>query len=130
MTTTGTRKVKSETPWELYAIALDERKSTDEIDRRQACEKSWLAMVKAVDLYLSSNGYHVQVVTADAHVQRKEFLNKLAAKDMTARRVSNLMSEITENLHGTCFYAGKDSPHIDIILNEDVKEILELSGCD
>lgn len=82
-----------------------------------------------MDIYLSRNGYHVQIGTADAHVQRKEYLNKLTAKDMTARRISNLMSEVTENLHGTCFYAGKVSSYIDIILNEDVKEILELSGC-
>ena len=123
MTMTTTR-----TPREIYDAALQERKSDDPLKRREACEKGWLAVVEAVDKYLAGNGMHVHKGKPEAHSERKDFLARLASKDMNARRISMLVSEVTEYLHGSCFYEGKDSEYMDIVLNEMVQEILELTG--
>lgn len=119
---------RTETPQEIYKVALQERKSKDPLERREACEKAWLAVVEAVDAFLKKNNMYVHKGKPEAHSERKEFLAKLAFKDMTARRITSLVSEVTEYLHGTCFYEGKDSAYMDVLLNETVKEILELTG--
>jgi hypothetical protein len=118
----------SESPQEIYEAALRERKSKNPLKRREACEKGWLAVVEAVDNYLALNGLHIHKGKPEAHSERKEFLTKLAFKDMTTRRIARLVAEVTDYLHGTCFYEGKDSEYMTIVLNETVKEILELTG--
>jgi hypothetical protein len=119
----------SASPRELYEFALRERKSKDPVKRREACEKGWLAVVGAVDIFLARNGMRVNAGDIGAHKERKDLLFKLADTDMTARRIANLMSEVADSLHGTCFYDGKDSKYMTTVLNETVSEILVLTGC-
>lgn len=122
------KKIKQyETPREIYSKAIEERKSTDPLKRREACEKGWLAVVEAVDLFLKRNGLSVHKGSAEAHSERKFFLSRLASKNSNARKILKLTSEVSEYLHGVCFYEGKDSDYMDILLKETVLEIIELT---
>ncbi len=116
------------TAWQMYEKALQERKSKDPNDRRQACEKAWLAVTIAVDEFLATKGRSVPKGTADTHVMRNAFLAELAPSNDDAKRLVLLVPVIAEMLHGTCFSAGKDMPYCDQLLETTVREILERTG--
>jgi len=116
------------TAWQIYEKALQERKSKDPNDRRQACEKAWLAVTIAVDEFLATKGRFVPKGTADTHVMRNVFLADLAMINEDAKRLVQLVPIIAEILHGACFYAGKDMPYCDQLLETTVREILDRTG--
>jgi len=113
------------TAWQMYEKALQERKSKDPNDRRQACEKGWLAVTMAVDEYLASKGRFVPKGTTDSHAKRDKYLADLAEGDDNARILHGLVNDVSGSLHGACFYAGEESPYYDVILEKAVREILE-----
>ena len=119
-----------ETPREIYEQAIRERKSSNALNRRQACEKGWLAVVEAVDNWLKvEHGKHVPKGTDKTHVKRNKILADLAHADIPgAAKLEMLLSTASNQLHGTCFYSGEDSPHFTTLLKKDVKQVLELTG--
>lgn len=118
-----------ETPQEIYERAIQERKSSNALNRRQACEKGWLAVTEAVDAFLAMKGKTVEKGKADTHVNRVANLADLVNDGISgAARLLELHSIIAEQLHGACFYAGKDHPHFTNVLEKDVKKVLELTG--
>ena len=123
-----TMKTDTLTAWQIYEKALQERKSKDPNDRRQACEKGWLAVTMAVDEYLATKGRFVPKGTADAHTTRNDYLAELAEKDENGRMLAQLVPLVSEYLHGACFYAGKENPYYDQLLETTVREILERTG--
>jgi hypothetical protein len=118
----------SETPQEIYAEALRERKSTNPLDRRQACEKGWLAAVEAVDEFLATKGKFIPKGDPDSHSKRREALDDLVVQDPSFWELRKNVNSVADNLHGQCFYAGKDSPAHDRDLKTTVREILEQTG--
>lgn len=116
------------TAWQIYEKALQERKSKDPNDRRQACEKGWLAAVTAVDEFLASKGRVVHKGAPDAHAKRNKYLADLAMNDENVRELRPLIADVAESLHGACFYAGEESPYYDVVLEKVVREILERTG--
>lgn len=120
--------MKKPTPQEIYEEALKERAKDDPLKKRQACEKGWLAVTEAVDKFLQEHGKFVRKGTAEAHGDRREFLAQLATTDPNIRRLVELVSNVVENLHGSCFYLGRDNPFYTTVLKEDVKKILQLTG--
>ena len=113
------------TAWQIYEKALQERKSKDPNDRRQACEKGWLAVTIAVDEYLATKGRFVPKGAVDSHTKRDKFLADLALGDENARILHGLVNDVSHSLHGACYYAGEESAYYDIILKDTVREILE-----
>jgi hypothetical protein len=122
------RVQRKQTPMDIYKAALLERDSPDPLKKRQACEKGWLSVTEAVDLYLITKGIHVPKGTAESHVKRNKALDKLAVMTPEARILADKFSIVADKLHGTCFYAGEDSPYYDTVLKKTVREILELTG--
>ncbi len=122
------KRAGSPTPEEIYNRALEERRSSDPLKRRQACENGWLAVTEAVDTFLASHNKYVPKGTVQAHVQRQQSLNELAELDPTIGRLSDLVSIVADQLHGGCFYGGIDTTHHDTILKKTVNEILQLTG--
>ena len=67
--------------------------------------------------------------TDKTHVTRNKILADLAHADIPgAAKLEMLLSTASNQLHGTCFYAGEDSPHFTTLLKKDVKQVLELTG--
>jgi hypothetical protein len=118
----------TETPQEIYAEALRERKSKNPLDKRQACEKAWLAVTLSVDDFLASKGRVIQKGTAEAHVKRIAMLSDLAQDNNELIDLKRDVSEVAENLHGACYYGGFDSAYNDILLKKTVRRILEKTG--
>lgn len=118
----------TETPGEIYAAALRERKSKNPLDRRQACEKAWLAVVEAVDDFLATKGRVIQTGTAEAHVKRIAMLSDLAQDDKELVDLKRDVSEVAESLHGACYYGGFDSKYNDALMKNTVRRILEQTG--
>jgi len=116
------------TAWQIYEKALQERKSKDPNERRQACEKGWLAVTLAVDEFLATKGRFVPKGAVDSHTKRNKFLSDLAVDDENVRRMRQLVFDVMDSLHGACFYAGEESPYYDVVLEETVREILERTG--
>jgi len=121
MTTTAT-------PQSIYAEAIRERKSKNPLDRRQACEKRWLAVVEAVDNFLATKGKFIPKGDPDAHGKRREALDELVVHGPSTWGLRNNISVGMDNLHGQCFYGGKDSLAHDLDLKKTVREILEQTG--
>jgi len=117
--------IDTPTAWQMYDKALQERKSTDPTDRRQACEKGWLAVTIAVDEYLAMNNRFVPKGRDTSHVLRNKYLAQLAESDDNAEVLVELVNEVSHVLHGACFYAGKESLRTDFVLEHVVREILE-----
>jgi len=120
--------MKKSTPQEIYEAALRERAQPDPLKKRQACEKGWRATIAAVDAFLKEHGKQVRTGLPEAHGDRRDALSELANTDPDIRKLAQLVSHVMEDLHGGCFYAGKDKPYYTIMLKEDVREILELAG--
>ena len=120
--------MKKPTPQEIYRAALKERDQSDPLKKRQACEKGWLAVTEAVDQFLTTKDKFVKKGSPDAHAKRNAHLADLAEIDPTLNQLPTFVSEIADQLHGTCFYAGEDSPHFDKVLKQTVRRILELTG--
>jgi len=118
----------TQSPKEMYKRALQERKSPNPLNRRQACEKGWLAVVAAVDAWLATHGKYVPTGTAEAHVKRIKYLGDLVEIDPSAETITRLHDTVANQLHGACFYGGEDSPYFDTVLEKGVKEVLELTG--
>ena len=120
----------AQSPVEIYKAALEERKSDDPLQRREACEKGFLAAVEAVDDFLVMKGYHIPKGESTAHLERADALNELADCDATWQKIRDDFFIVQTSLHGICFYGGKniDSPAYDHDLNVTVSEILELTG--
>ncbi|HME56539.1 MAG TPA: PaREP1 family protein [Candidatus Lokiarchaeia archaeon] len=134
MTTPGEEnldlEIEGETPREIYDAALQERKSKSNLKKREACEKAWLAVVKAVDAYLDKNDLHVDTGSRDAFSERRVNLGKLASKGNDAKRLSRLNGEASDYLHVAGFHEGKELDYIDVVFKETVQEILELTDAD
>lgn len=120
--------MKKSTPQEIYEEALKERASHDPLKKRQACEKGWLAVTEAVDKFLATRGKFIKKDSPDAHAKRNVHLADLAEIDPTILNLPGLVAEVADLLHGTCFYAGEDSPYFDAVLKQTVRKILELTG--
>jgi len=120
--------MKKYTPQQIYEEALKERTRPDPLKKRQACEKGWLAVTEAVDQFLTTKGKFVKKGSPDAHAKRNAYLADLAEIDQKADQLADLVSKVADQLHGTCFYAGEDSPHFDKVLKKTVRQILELTG--
>ena len=73
-------EMESETPREIYQAAIQERKSRGKLKKRAACEKAWLAVVKAVDAYLDGNDLHVDSGDEQAFSKRQMNLGILARR--------------------------------------------------
>jgi hypothetical protein len=134
MTTPGKKnfdhELEGETPREIYEAALQEHKSKSKLKKREAYEKAWFAVVKAVDAYLDKNDLHVDTGSRDAFSERRANLGKLASKNNDAKRLSRLYGETSDYLHGAGFYEGKEFDYIDLVFKETVQEILELNDAD
>ena len=120
--------MKKSTPQEIYQEAIKERTKPDPLKKRQSCEKGWLAVTEAVDQFLTTKGKYVRKGTADAHGDRTKFLATLASTDPEMEQLAIKVSQIADQLHGGCFYAGQDTPYYDKVLKKTVREILELTG--
>jgi len=120
--------MKKPTPQEIYQAALKERANPDPLKKRQACEKGWLAVTEAVDLYLTTHGIYVPKGRAETHVKRTTALVNLGSSEPEAQELADKVSKIADQLHGACFYGGEDSPVYDTVLKKTVREILELTG--
>jgi len=114
--------------WQLYQKALQERKSDDPEDRRQACEDGWIAVTLAVDEFLATKGFIVEQDTAYTHVDRLTILGDLAMEDENARAIFDVVPEISEILDGLCFFARMDTPFADKLLETTVRGLLERTG--
>ena len=117
-----------QSPRQIYDAALQERASSDPLKKRQACEKGWLAVIAAVDAFLANHGTHIPTGTTEAHGLRNKFLVKLVGIVPGAEKLSTLVSKAADQLHGTCFYLGHDTPHYTKVLKRDVKEVLQITG--
>ena len=120
--------MKNPTPQEIYQAALKERAKPDPLKKRQACEKGWLAVTEAVDQFLTTKGKYVRKGMAEAHSDRIAFLATLANTDPEMEKLAVKVSQIADQQHGGCFYAGRDNPYYDQVLKKTVREILELTG--
>jgi hypothetical protein len=120
--------MKKSTPQEIYEEALKERAKPDPLKKRQACEKGWLAVTEAVDQFLATKGKFVKKGSPDSHAKRNAFLAELASTDPAIDQLGIFVSQIADQLHGTCFYAGEDGPHFDQVLKKTVRKILEMTG--
>jgi len=120
--------MKKYTPQEIYEEALKERAKPDPLKKRQACEKGWLAVTEAVDQFLTTKGKFVKKGSPEAHSDRKAFLATLANTDLEMEQLAIKVSQIADQLHGGCFYEGRDTPYYDKVLKQTVREILELTG--
>ncbi len=120
--------MKRHTPQEIYLEALKERAQSDPLKKRQACEKGWLAVTEAVDQFLATKGKFVKKDVPEAHSDRKAFLAILAATSPEMEQLADKVSKIADQLHGGCFYEGRDTPYYDKVLKKTVREILELTG--
>ncbi len=123
-------ETRIETPQELYTKALEERKSSNRTTRKEACEKGWLAVTRALDPFLAERtGIFPKAGEAEAHKDRNRALGRLADIDPDqAWKLTQLVSTVKEQLHGACFYAGVDNAQNTKILEQDVREILSLTG--
>jgi hypothetical protein len=120
--------MKKYTPQEIYQEALEERANPDPLKKRQACEKGWLAVTEAIDQFLATKGKFIKKGSPDVHAKRNAFIAELVDIDPAARHLAVKVSQIADQLHGTCFYAGEDRPYFDEVLKKTVREILELTG--
>ena len=120
--------MKKLTPQDIYQAALKERASHDPLKKRQACEKGWLAVTEAIDQFLTTHNRFVRKGTAEAHGDRRKFLNELAETDLNIATLADLVSQVVDQLHGGCFYEGIDLPRYDTVLKQTVRKILELTG--
>ena len=120
--------MKKYTPQEIYQEALKERANPDPLKKRQACEKGWLAVTEAVDQFLATKGQYVRRGMAEAHGDRTDFLLTLAGSEPEIAQLAAKVSQVADQLHGICFYAGRDNPYYDKVLKKTVREILELTG--
>ncbi len=120
--------MKKPTPQEIYQEALKEREQSDPLKKRQACEKGWLAVTEAIDLFLATKGKYIKKGSPDAHAKRNAYLAELTELDPEAIKLADSVAQIADQLHGTCFYAGEDRPYFDQVLKKKVREILELTG--
>jgi hypothetical protein len=120
--------VSTETPQEIYAEALRERKSKNPLDRRQSCEKAWLAVTMSVDDFLATKGRIIQKGTAEAHAKRIAMLSDLAQDNKELIDLKRDVAEVAESLHGACYYGGFDSAYNDFLINKTVRRILESTG--
>lgn len=120
------------TPQIIFQQALDELDGND-LDQVQACEKAYLASLKAIDKYiLEQDGTKIRAGEPDAHSQRKDTLEAMALKGVKhAGDLFRLLGEITDVLHGGCYYRCKvPTQYIkDVYFKQLVPEILEKAGC-
>lgn len=112
--------------------AIDELEG-DEMDQIQACEKAYLAALKAIDIYiLKKNGTKIRAGEPEAHSQRADVLEFMMLKGIeNATDLFRLFNEIKSVFHGGCFYRTKaPSEQIkEIYFEQIIPEILEKSGC-
>jgi hypothetical protein len=118
----------TESPQKIYTAALRERKSKDPLKRREACEKGWLAVMEAVDEFLTSKGRVIPKGTADSHVKRNAALADLADKDQSLVSLKQMVSDIVDSLDGACFCGNQESPYYDKLLKKTVRDVLEKTG--
>lgn len=72
----------------------------DEMGRREAAEKAWLAVIEATDTILGSGGISV-TPGRSAHAERKRSLEQMGRRDL-----SQEYSIFADQFHGDCFYDG------------------------
>jgi len=118
----------SESPQKIYTAALQERKSKDPLKQREACEKGWLAVIKAVNEFLASKGWVIPKGTADSHVKCNVALADLADQDPSLVTLKQMVSDIADSLHGACYCGNQESPYYDKLLKKTVRDILEKTG--
>jgi len=114
--------------WQLYEKALRGRKRKSQAARRQACENGWLAVAMAVDEWLATKGFVVPKDPSEEHAMRYAYLADLAMVDENGRAIAKLVPEISEILHGLCFFAHTDTPFADTLLATTVREVLVRTG--
>ena len=120
--------VIKQTPQEIYQFALKERESDDPLEKRDAYEKGWLAVVIAIDDFLATKGYFIPRGDPGAHKERNDALGEVAMEDSEIWRLQEKFHAVRDSLHGDGFYYGSESPALDRALKETVSEILELTG--
>jgi uncharacterized protein (UPF0332 family) len=90
-------------------------KSEDVVRIRDACEKGWLATVKAIDALLLSYGFE----EARTHVDRRRKLRDLSrsVREVAELGIYNRVEARRSTLHSNGFYSG-------ILTHEEVEEEL------
>jgi hypothetical protein len=90
---------------EALGKAEAEVRSREEIDKRNACDKAFLAVIKAVDDFLSRRGYPIP----RDHRERFKFLRELEEKDARVREMGivDRLGARFHLAHELCFYGGE-----------------------
>jgi hypothetical protein len=110
---------------EILARAFQElaegARSGDQLKVRDACEKGWLAAVKAVDALLARYGYG----EAATHADRRRKLRDLAGKLAAASRLGiyDRVEARRSVLHSDGFYSGALTPEE---AEEELKKVEKL----
>jgi hypothetical protein len=110
---------------EILARAFQElaegARSGDQPEVRDACEKGWLAAVKAVDALLARYGYG----EAATHADRRRKLRDLASKLATASRLGiyDMVEARRSVLRSDGFYSGALTPEE---AEEELKKVEKL----
>jgi hypothetical protein len=98
--------------------------------RREACEKAWLAVIKAVDKVLDEHNLPIDPADPKVFQKRRMSLAAMVDIDPAMGRLPGLYSEVADYLHGACFYDGTDNTYIERIFTTIVPEILDLTNTD
>ena len=90
---------------EALRKAEAEVRSREEIDKRNACDKAFLAVIKAVDEFLGRRGYPVP----RDHRERFRFLRELEERDPRVREMGivDRLGARFHLAHELCFYGGE-----------------------
>jgi hypothetical protein len=113
---------------DIYRYALQKSESEVILDKRDACEKGWLAVVEAIDNFLASKGRILKKGDPLSHRKRFEILSEFAQCDTWWQSLLDKYLQVQGALHGNCFYAGAQySPVLDKYLKTTAREILEMT---
>lgn len=123
----------AETPQEIYNFAMQERKSDNQLERRDGCEKGYLSVTTALDAYFKSKGIMIpQDGTASG--ERSDAFRELMKREpqnmLFYDNLRGVFDKIQTELHLQCFYYGRgaDSPDPDRIMKKEVRGLLETLG--
>jgi hypothetical protein len=114
----------------MYRFALLERKSRNQVKKRDGCENAYIASAKAIDEFLEAKGLaHVPKGTVEASKVRWDGLDRLYERDPElSLDLQESFGAVEDILHGVCFYQGIDSPSNDLLIKKNVRNILEKTG--
>lgn len=106
---------------EALASAEEEARSTVAMRRRNACDKAFLAVMKAVDQLLVKHGYP----EPERHGERFAYLRELESKVPKIGRadLSEKLGARFGKAHVACFYEGRVE-----LAREEVKKARQLVG--